>query len=119
MQMKENGDLKSPASGFARLAERIERFNGERDWHRFHAPKNLAMALSVEASELAEIFQWMSEAESDALDPEHLVRATEEIADVQIYLIQIAARLGIDIDTAVDEKMRKNAAKYPVRRSVS
>lgn len=111
--------MNESASGFTRLSKRVAAFNSERDWLRFHAPKNLAMALSVEASELVEIFQWMSEAESDALAPGELSRAAEEVADVQIYLLQIAARLGIDIERAVDEKMAKNAMKYPVTNSGS
>ena len=95
------------------LTNRIAEFSSARDWERFHAPKNLAMALSVEAAELVEIFQWMSESESEALDEAALGRAADEIADVQIYLIQIAARLGVDIERAVLDKLDKNEAKYP------
>jgi len=98
---------------FESLAARIAEFSAARDWERFHAPKNLAMALSVEAAELVEIFQWMSESESGALDEETLGRATDEIADVQIYLLQIAARLEVDLGRAVLEKLDKNEKKYP------
>lgn len=100
-------------SDFSRLSQRIEAFNNARNWSRFHAPKNISMALSVEASELVEIFQWMSEEESDSLDEETNARAAEEIADIQIYLLQIARRLGINIEEAVEAKMVKNAEKYP------
>lgn len=97
------------SSDFNCLAARIVAFNNERNWSRFHAPKNPSMALSVEASELVEIFQWMSESQSDALDEPTKARAAEEIADIQIYLLQIATRLGIDIENAVTEKLVKNA----------
>ena len=96
-----------------RLGERVAAFVAERDWARFHSTKNLAMALSVESSELLELFQWSTAAESDAPDEERRRRAAEEIADVQIYLLQIAARLGIDIGDAVLDKLAKNARKYP------
>ena len=109
-----SGSEDDPASSdFARLAQRIAEFTDQRNWSRFHAPKNLAMALSVEASELVEIFQWMSESESDALDESSSTKAAEEIADIQIYLLQIATRLGVDIEDAVAAKLVKNAEKYP------
>ena len=96
-----------------RLGERVAAFVAERDWARFHSTKNLAMALSVEASELLELFQWSTEAESDAPGDELRRRAAEEIADVQIYLLQIAARLEVDIGDAVLDKLVKNARKHP------
>lgn len=95
------------------LTKRVRDFGEARDWRRYHAPKNLAMALSVEASELLEIFQWMTAEESDNLDDRELARSRDEIADVQIYLLQIADRLGISIGDAVQKKMMKNAEKYP------
>ena len=103
----------SDGTDLGRLKERVAAFVAERDWARFHSAKNLAMALSVEASELVELFQWSTEAESDALDDERRQRAAEEIADVQIYLLQIAARLDVDIGAAVLDKLAKNARKYP------
>ena len=99
--------------GLAGLTERVKAFAAERRWARFHSPKNLAMALSVEASELVELFQWKTEEASDALDEDTKARVAEEIADVQIYLLQIAARLDVDIERAVVDKMAKNARKYP------
>ncbi len=96
------------------LSRRIKVFNEERDWRLFHTPKNLAMALVVEAAELAEIFQWITEERSDALTSAEQGRAKEEIADVLIYLVNLADRLGIDPVEAALEKLEVNRAKYPV-----
>jgi len=97
----------------AALQRTLRQFADERDWNQFHSPKNLAMALSVEAAELVEIFQWLTEAQS--ADPDSTTRAAiaEEIADVQIYLARLADRLDIDIPEAVDHKLALNARKYP------
>lgn len=95
------------------LQESLRRFAADRDWEQFHSPKNLAMALSVEASELVEIFQWLTEAQSADLDAATRAAVAEEIADVQIYLLRLADRLRIDIPRAVDEKLALNARKYP------
>ena len=89
------------------LQRRLARFAEERDWNRFHSPKNLAMALSAEAGELLE-------AESEDLRPETREAVAQEIADVMIYLLRLADRTGIDPATAIDEKMRLNAERYPV-----
>ena len=88
-------------------------FARARGWERFHAPKNLAMALSVEVAELLEHFQWLTPEESDSLDVGKLAEVADEIADVQIYLLELAARLRVDVAAAVRGKMVKNAAKYP------
>jgi dCTP diphosphatase len=95
------------------LRIRIRQFAEERDWDQYHAPKNLAMALIVEAAELVEHFQWLSEAQSQALAPEKLVQVAEELADIQIYLIRIADKLNVDLMAAVDKKILANAVKYP------
>ena len=95
------------------LQERLRRFAAERDWEQFHSPKNLAMALSVEAAELVEIFQWLTEAQSADLDAATRAAVAAEIADVQIYLARLADRLKIDIPTAVDDKLALNSRKYP------
>jgi NTP pyrophosphatase (non-canonical NTP hydrolase) len=92
----------------------LRHFVAARDWDPFHAPKNLAMALSVEAAELVEIFQWLTEEQSRNLPPEKLQAAREEIADVLLYLIRIADQLGIDPVAAAEEKMIANETKYPV-----
>ena len=79
------------------LRDKMRAFIAERDWGQFHSPKNLAMALSVESSELVEIFQWLTEEQSRSLDPHTQAAAGEEIADVLLYLVRIADQLGIDL----------------------
>tara|TARA_B100000497_G_scaffold40031_1_gene46634 strand:- start:2430 stop:2786 length:357 start_codon:yes stop_codon:yes gene_type:complete len=101
-------------SEFRELTNIINRFTAEREWETFHSPKNLAMALSVEASELVEHFQWLTEEESRNLDAKKLSEVADEIADVQWYLLRIADQLGIDIPAAAKAKMIKNGTKYPV-----
>ena len=98
---------------FEELIQKIRNFVDERDWEQFHSPKNLAMALVVEASELVEIFQWMSEQQSLDLDPDQKRRVEEEVADVMNYLIRICDRLDIDLLHATDRKIQKNCNKYP------
>ena len=98
---------------FENLQNELREFAKERDWEQFHSPKNLAMALAVEASELMEIFQWISEEDSKALSSELVDAAAEEIADVQIYLARIADVLDINIGTAVEAKLQVNKGKYP------
>ncbi|VCU68743.1 hypothetical protein PIGHUM_00801 [Pigmentiphaga humi] len=93
----------------------VRQFTEERNWGQFHSPKNLAMALSGEAGELVSIFQWMTEEESNELNPLKLSEATDEIADVLLYLVALADRLDIDIARAVERKMLKNAIKYPAQ----
>ena len=95
------------------LRAALRRFAAERDWERFHSPKNLAMALSVEVAELVEHFQWLSEDESGALPAERLAQVREELADVLIYLVRLADRLDVELLAAAREKMVKNALKYP------
>lgn len=95
------------------LAQRLREFAQERDWEQFHSPKNLVMALSVEASELLEHFQWLNEEQSCQLKPADLAAVTEEIADVQLYLIRLADILGVDILEAANRKIDRNAEKYP------
>jgi NTP pyrophosphatase (non-canonical NTP hydrolase) len=95
------------------LRERVRAFVAERDWERFHSPKNLAMALSVEASELVELFQWLTEEESGALDAERRRRVAEEMADVLWFLVRLSDRLDVDLLAAAEAKLAANAAKYP------
>ena len=94
----------------------LAKFAEDRDWDQFHSPKNLSMALSVEAAELLEHFQWLSEAESKELASEKSKEVSEEIADIQIYLIRLADKLNIDIDDAVRTKLKINSAKYPAEK---
>ena len=91
----------------------LREFAKARDWDQFHSPKNLSMALSVEASELVECFQWLTEEQSCSLSDDQLAAVTDEIADVQLYLIRLADKVGVDIGSAVKQKIEKNRAKYP------
>jgi NTP pyrophosphatase (non-canonical NTP hydrolase) len=102
---------------WAEIKKALRRFAEERGWGQFHSPKNLATALAVEAGELLEHFQWMNEAQSDELATEKRIEVAEEIADVQIYLLQLADRLGIDLEDAVRSKITKNALRYPIESS--
>ena len=92
----------------------IRQFAEERDWEQFHSPKNLSMALAVEASELMEHFQWLTQEESSNLAQDKLQRIEEEIADVQIYLIRLCDRLNIDLLNVASKKLQANSEKYPV-----
>ena len=96
------------------LAQQLDRFAKERDWQQFHSPKNLVSALVVEAGELLEHFQWLTEEQSRTLSPEKLDAAGAEVADVLLYLIQLAGALGIDPIAAAQTKLELNAQKYPV-----
>jgi NTP pyrophosphatase (non-canonical NTP hydrolase) len=98
------------------LRARVRVFVADRDWERFHSPKNLAMALSVEASELVELFQWLTEEESAALDPARRARVADELADVLWFLVRLSDRLDIDLLEAAERKLAANAAKYPADR---
>jgi dCTP diphosphatase len=99
-----------------RLAVRLRAFAQERDWGQFHTPKNLAMALSVESGELLELFQWLSpEASRGVTDaPAGAERVQEELADVLIYLVRLADVLDVDLEAAVEAKLKVNAHKYPI-----
>lgn len=96
-----------------RLREQLRDFAAVRDWDQFHSPKNLAMALSVEAGELLETFQWLTEEQSRRLSPEALAAASDEVADVLLYLIRLSDKLGIDPIAAASRKLVSNAEKYP------
>jgi dCTP diphosphatase len=98
------------------LQQRVAAFAAERDWEPFHSPKNLAMALSVEAAELVEEFQWLTEEQSRALDAERRERVRLELADVFIYLLRIADKLGVDLVAAANDKIVLNEKKYPADR---
>ena len=98
------------------LQQRVAAFAAARDWEPFHSPKNLAMALSVEVAELVEEFQWLTEEQSRALDAERRERVRLELADVFIYLLRIADKLGIDLVAAADDKIVLNEKKYPADR---
>lgn len=96
------------------LTRAVDQFAIDRDWHQFHAPKNIASALIVEAAELLEPFQWMSEAQSRQLSAEQREMVAGEIADVLLYLVQLGNVLGIDPVAAAQAKLKRNAERYPV-----
>ena len=96
------------------LADQIREFADARDWHQFHSPKNLAMALAVEAAEILEHFQWLTEEQSRDLEEEQLAKVRDELGDVLIYLVRLSDVLGVDLLKAAEDKLEKNAEKYPV-----
>ncbi|HEU4708640.1 MAG TPA: nucleotide pyrophosphohydrolase [Methylophilaceae bacterium] len=99
------------------LRQRLQAFVDERDWQQFHSPKNLAMAMIVEAGELVEHFQWMTEAQSRELSSEQKELVGQEIADTFVYLLRIAEVLEIDIIDAANRKLIINAKKYPAEKA--
>ena len=99
-----------------KIADEQNKFAEARDWAQFHTPKNLSMALTVEASELMEIFQWLNEEEvrNFTSDEKRMDLAKDELADILFYTLRLASILGIDLEKAYQRKMKKNAEKYPV-----
>jgi dCTP diphosphatase len=98
------------------LRQRLARFATERDWDQFHSPKNLAMALIAEAAELVEHFQWLTEEQSKNLPAEKLAKVEQELADILIYLIRAADKLGVDLIEAAHAKIALNEARYPAHK---
>ena len=101
-------------SEFRELIDLLETFRDDREWAQFHDSKNLALALSIEAAELNELFLWKKDAESEAVDKKRLC---EELADVFAYALMLAGRHGLDISQIVKDKIALNAKKYPVESS--
>ena len=99
------------------LRDKLRDFARAREWERYHTPKNLAMALIVETAELVEHFQWLTPEQSHELPPPKFDKVREEVADVLIYLVELADVLGIDLAAAAHEKIAKNAGKYPVEKA--
>ena len=95
------------------LTEKIRKFRDDRDWMRYHSNKNMAMSIMIEAAELLEHFQWDSK-NTDEYVQKHKDDIGEELADVVIYLLELADNLGIDVKEAVEKKLEENAKKYPV-----
>ena len=95
------------------IQQRMNDFVAERDWEQFHSPKNLSMALAVEAGELMEHFQWLTEEQSATLPPDKLAEVEQELADILLYLVRIAEQTGLDLPAAVIRKMDLNEKKYP------
>ena len=98
------------------LKNRLRHFAEERDWDQFHSPKNLSMALIAESAELVEHFQWLTEEQSKTLSADKLAEVEQELADIQIYLIRIADKLGVDLLKAVTNKIEINEKKYPAEK---
>ena len=96
------------------LRERLARFASDRDWDQFHSPKNLSMALIAEAAELVEHFQWLSEEESRNLPAGKQEEVAMELADILIFLIRIADKLGVDLADTAWQKIQVNETRYPV-----
>ncbi|HEX5485740.1 nucleotide pyrophosphohydrolase [Limnobacter sp.] len=107
--------MNTPLLNTQALEQALQQFADERDWNSFHSPKNLAMALTGEVGELVEIFQWLTEEESAqvANNPATARAVRDEVADVLLYLVRLSSVLGIDLNEAVEQKMKSNALKYP------
>lgn len=99
------------------LRDQLRAFAAERDWDQFHSPRNLATALAVEAAELLEPFQWLTEEQSRSLPPETLAAVEEELADVLLYLVRLADKLDVDLAAAARAKIARNGEKYPVEKA--
>ena len=106
-----------PEDRLQTLAHALQQFADARDWGPFHSPKNLASALIVEAGELLEHFQWLTEDQSRQLAPDKKQAVAHEMADVLLYLVQLSTVLGIDLMDAAQSKMTLNAQKYPVEQA--
>lgn len=102
------------SSELMELRDSLRIFAAERDWDQFHSPKNLASAVTVEAAELLEQFQWLTEEQSRTLSEELKANVAAELADVFLYLVRLADQVDVDLMSAARAKMARNAAKYPV-----
>jgi NTP pyrophosphatase (non-canonical NTP hydrolase) len=99
------------------LRDALRAFAAERDWDQFHSPRNLAAALAVEAAELLEPFQWLTDEQSRDLPPETRASVEQELADVLLYLVRLADKLDVDLPAAARAKIAHNAVKYPVEKA--
>ena len=111
--------LTDSATTVSDLKSRVLAFVRERDWEQFHTPKNLSMALAAESGELMEHFLWATADQSRAIaiDPAKRAKIADELADVVIYALEFANMTGLDLSTAIEEKMAANAKKYPVEKA--
>ena len=110
-------DSRQPTRSLEELRASLAAFVAERDWDQFHSPRNLAVALSVEAGELLEHFQWLTDEESRTCSKEDLEEISCEMADVLLYLIRLADKLDVDLIEASFAKLESNRAKYPIERA--
>jgi len=99
------------------ITEKIKKFRDDRDWMQFHDPKNMAVSIILEASELLEHFQWKTTEEVEQYIKENRAEIKDEIADTALYLFELADNLGINLIEAIEEKIKKNEMKYPVEKS--
>ena len=99
------------------LQAAIGKFASERDWEKFHTPKNLALAMSVEASEVTEIFQWLTNEQSARLPNDKKAHLADELADTYVYLLKLASAYNIDLIAAAKAKLKKNESKYPIEKA--
>lgn len=104
---------------FAKIIQAIKKFRDERDWLQFHNPKDMATAISIESSELQELFLWKSKEEIEVYikDKKNIEEISDELGDIFSFAIELADNLGIDIEEAIFKKMEKSAKKYPVEKS--
>jgi dCTP diphosphatase len=100
-----------------KITGKIKQFRDERDWLQFHDPKNMAVSIMLEASELLEHFQWKTKAEVEEYIEHNCESVQEEIADIAMYLFELADNLGISLIDAMEKKLKKNAAKYPIAKA--
>jgi|TARA_B100001964_G_scaffold197802_1_gene223026 NTP pyrophosphatase (non-canonical NTP hydrolase) len=101
---------------YDKIKKEIKTFVDERDWEQFHSPKNLSMALSVEASELVEIFQWQKQDEYKDKGDKVINAVKDEVADIFYYVVRMCQKMDINLEEALLEKMEKNKQKYPVEK---
>jgi len=99
------------------IAEKIKKFRDDRDWMQFHDPKNMAVSIILEASELLEHFQWKTTEEVEKYAKLNHVEIRDEIADIALYLFELADNLGIDLIDAMEQKLEKNEIKYPIEKA--
>jgi len=99
------------------IISRIKKFRDDRDWMQFHDPKNMAISIIIEASELLEHFQWKTKKEVDEYIETNKSRIEEEIADIGMYLFELSDNLKIDLLSAMEKKINKNEKKYPVKKA--
>ena len=116
--MKMRHNYRERCMNIDEIQKRLDKFAKDRDWDKFHSPKNLVMALSVEVAELVEIFQWSNSGGLEEIeDLNTRKKIEEEIADIFIYLIKISGKLNVDLTKIINEKIDKNEKKYPVDKS--
>ncbi|OGW78773.1 MAG: nucleotide pyrophosphohydrolase [Omnitrophica bacterium RIFCSPHIGHO2_02_FULL_46_20] len=101
------------------ILEKIKKFRDDRDWMQFHDPKNMAVSIMIEAAELLEHFQWKTKDEVQEYIKANKEEISDEIADIAMYLFELANNLGIDLVQAMDKKLKKNETKYPIEKAKS